>query len=35
MIETAVQAAGELAQIGVTFGIQALRGAEIPRLPKP
>jgi hypothetical protein len=34
MIETAVQAAGELAQIGVTFGIQALRGA-ISRLPKP
>jgi len=34
MIETAVQAAGELAQIGVTFGIQALRGA-ISRLPRP
>jgi hypothetical protein len=34
MIETAVQAAGELAQIGLTFGIQALRGA-ISRLPRP
>lgn len=34
MVETAVQAVGELAQIGMTFGIQALRGA-ISRLPKP
>lgn len=34
MIETAMQAAGELTQIGVTFGIRALRGA-ISRLPRP
>ena len=34
MVETAVQAAGELAQIGLTFGIRALRGA-IGRLPRP
>jgi hypothetical protein len=34
LVETAVQAAGELAQIGFTLGARALRGA-LSRLPRP
>jgi len=33
-VETAIQAAGELAQIGFTLGARALRGA-LSRLPRP
>ncbi|MEA2391607.1 MAG: hypothetical protein QOK31_1716 [Solirubrobacteraceae bacterium] len=33
-VETAIQAAGELAQIGITVGAQALRSA-LSRLPRP
>jgi hypothetical protein len=33
-VETAIQAAGELAQIGITVGSQALRSA-LSRLPRP
>lgn len=34
LVTTAVQAAGELAQIGLTLGTQALRGA-LSRIPRP
>ncbi|MFL5821129.1 MAG: hypothetical protein ACJ76S_10670 [Solirubrobacteraceae bacterium] len=34
LVETAIQAAGELTQIGFTLGARALRGA-ISRLPRP
>jgi hypothetical protein len=34
LVETAVQAAGELAQIGFTLGTRALRGA-LSRIPRP
>jgi hypothetical protein len=34
VVETAIQAAGELAQIGLTVGGQVLRGA-LSRLPRP
>jgi hypothetical protein len=34
VLETAVQAAGELAQIGVTLGVRVVRGA-VSRLPRP
>lgn len=34
LVTTAVQAAGELAQLGLTVGVRALRGA-VSRLPRP
>jgi hypothetical protein len=34
LVGTAIQAAGELAQIGLTLGTKALRGA-VSRLPRP
>jgi hypothetical protein len=34
LVGTAIQAAGELAQLGLTFGTKALRGA-LARLPRP
>jgi hypothetical protein len=34
LVGTAIQAAGELAQLGLTLGTKALRGA-LARLPRP
>ncbi len=34
LVGTAIQAAGELAQLGLTLGTKALRGA-VARLPRP